>query len=229
MSRSHVLLDRSAHNIGLSLHRKVVGLVGMGDCAREVALKFYHACKCRILVYSPTSPRTRWTTESETPEDPLIPHTRVNSLEELLKESDVVSLHCPAVPQTFKMMGEKQFALMKKSAIFLNLGRGELVDEDALYNACKNRQIFGAGLDVFATEPVTAATYGKTLFTLDNIVVLPHVGATTLEVTRDSTVTAVETAYSYCLGGDIGQSTLIRELTWSDLTRRPQAFVESQS
>lgn len=68
---------------------------------------------------------------------------------------------------------------------------------------------------------MTAATYGKTLFTLDNVVVLPHVGATTLEVTRDSTVTAVETAYSYCLKGDIGKSTLIRELAWEDLTRRP--------
>lgn len=77
------------------------------------------------------------------------------------------------------------------------------------------------GLDVFATEPVTAATYGDTLFTLDNVVVLPHVGATTLEVTRDSTVTAVETAYKYCTKGDVGASTLVRELEWKDLTRRP--------
>lgn len=120
------------------------------------------------------------------------------------------------------MMGDKEFGLMKNSAVFLNLGRGELVDEEALFRACKNHQIFGAGLDVFATEPVTSATYGENLFTLDNIVVLPHVGATTLEVTRDSTVTAVETAYSYCLNGDIGQSTLIRELEWKDLTRKPQ-------
>lgn len=137
---------RSAHNIGLSLYRKTVGLVGMGDCAREVALKFYHASKCRILVYSPTSPRTRWTAESTTPNEPVIPHARVNSLEELLKESDVVSLHCPAVPDTFKMMSDKQFEIMKDSAIFLNLGRGELVDEEALFRACKNRKIFGAGV-----------------------------------------------------------------------------------
>lgn len=77
------------------------------------------------------------------------------------------------------------------------------------------------GLDCFAVEPVTAATYGDTLFTLDNVVVLPHVGSTTLEVTRDSTVTAVETAYTYCTRGDIGPSTLIRELSWEDLSRKP--------
>lgn len=117
----------------------------MGDCAREVALKFYHACSCRIVVYSPTSPSTRWTAESARPGEPVIPHTRVNSLEQLLRESDVVSLHCPHVPETFKMMGDEQFALMKSSAIFLNLGRGELVDEEALYRACKSHQIFGAG------------------------------------------------------------------------------------
>lgn len=117
----------------------------MGDIAREVALKFHHAFGAQILIYSPTSPTTRWTTSSQVPGEPVIPHIRVNSLEELLERSDVVSLHCPTVPETFKMMGSKQFALMKSSAIFLNLGRGELVDEEALYHACKERQIFGAG------------------------------------------------------------------------------------
>lgn len=117
----------------------------MGDCAREVALKFYHASKCRILVYSPTSPKTRWTSESSASDEPVIPHTRVDSLEELLKDSDVVSLHCPAISETFKMMGDKQFNSMKQSAVFLNLGRGELVDEDALYRACKEHKIYGAG------------------------------------------------------------------------------------
>lgn len=118
----------------------------MGDCAREVALKFYHASKCRILVYSPTSPTTRWTSQSTTPDEPVIPHTRVDSLDELLRQSDVVSLHCPAIPDTFEMMSDKQFELMKQSAVFLNLGRGELVDEDALYRACKEHKIYGAGM-----------------------------------------------------------------------------------
>lgn len=135
----------SAHNLGLSLHGKTVGLVGMGDIAREVAIKFYYASKCKILIYSPTSPRTRWTKASSDPNDPVIPHERVNSLDELLERSDVVSLHCPEVPETKDMMSTPQFAKMKPTAIFLNLGRGGLVDEDALYTACKTGQIFGAG------------------------------------------------------------------------------------
>ena len=63
--------------------------------------------------------------------------------------------------------------------------------------------------------------YGKTLFSLENVVVQPHSGASTIEVTRDSTIHAVETAYSYCRGQGFGKSTLVRELLDSDLTRRP--------
>lgn len=213
----------------------------MGDIAREVALKFHLAFKCKIVVYSPTSPAMRWTTASSVQGEPIIPHTRAETLDELLEQSDVVSLHCPETPQTKNMMGQAQFAKMKKTAVFLNLGRGGLVDEAALYEACKKRTIFGAGehlrncstlpssadltmaagLDVFVTEPVTSATYGDTLFSLDNVVVLPHAGASTIEVTRDSTVYAVETAYAYCRGQGFARSTLVRELCPADLTRRP--------
>jgi phosphoglycerate dehydrogenase-like enzyme len=136
----------SAYNLGLSLFNKTIGLVGMGDIAREVALKFSLAFSCKIIIYSPTSPAARWTTSSTVPSEPVIPHTRVATLDELLEQSDVVSLHCPELPETRNMMGQAQFAKMKQSAIFLNLGRGGLVDEDALYEACKNRRIFGAGM-----------------------------------------------------------------------------------
>jgi phosphoglycerate dehydrogenase-like enzyme len=72
-------------------------------------------------------------------------------------------------------------------------------------------------------EPVTAATYGKTLFSLDNVVVQPHAGASTIEVTKHSTIFAVETAYEYCKGQGFGKSSLVRELEESDLTRRPRS------
>lgn len=135
----------SALNMGLSLYRKTIGLVGMGDIAREVARKFHYGSSCRIIVYSPTSPTTRWTKASTEPNNIIIPHTRAASLDELLEASDVVSLHCPEIPETRNMMGASQFAKMNSKAIFLNLGRGGLVDEEALYNACKSRVIFGAG------------------------------------------------------------------------------------
>jgi phosphoglycerate dehydrogenase-like enzyme len=70
-------------------------------------------------------------------------------------------------------------------------------------------------------EPVLAKNYGESLFTLPNLIVTPHVAASTIEVVRDSTVTAMETAVSYCRCGSIGPSTLVRELQWEDLTRRP--------
>jgi phosphoglycerate dehydrogenase-like enzyme len=131
--------------MGLSLYGKTVGLVGMGDIAREAAKKFYYASSCKIIVYSPTSPLARWTFASSDPNETIIPHERVNTLDELLERSDVVSLHCPEVPETLKMMSKDQFAKMKSTAIFLNLGRGGLTDEEALLKALKSRQIFGAG------------------------------------------------------------------------------------
>ena len=141
----------SAYNLGLGLSSKTIGLVGMGDIAREVALKFHYAFNCKIVVYSPTSPRARWTAASLAPSEPVIPLTRVNTLDELLEVSDIVSLHCPELPETRNMMGEAQFRRMKPTAIFLNLGRGGLVDEDALYEACKNRRVFGAGEQICAS------------------------------------------------------------------------------
>lgn len=155
VARRTVELDRrlragetvpSAHNLGLSLHGKVVGLVGMGDIAREAAKKFHYGSSCQIIIYSPTSPLERWTANSPFPEEAIIPHKRMDSLDELLQQSDVVSLHCPEVPETINMMSKKQFDKMKKTAIFLNLGRGALVDEEALYEACKNKRILGAGM-----------------------------------------------------------------------------------
>lgn len=77
------------------------------------------------------------------------------------------------------------------------------------------------GLDVFVTEPVTAETYGSTLFTLDNVVVQPHTGASTIEVTRESTISAIDTAYNYCIGKGFAKSTLVREIKPTDLSRRP--------
>ena len=79
------------------------------------------------------------------------------------------------------------------------------------------------GLDCFAIEPVTAATYSDTLFSLPNVIIQPHIAGSTVEVTRNSTIKAVETAFAYCKGQGIGESTLVKELDWKDLTRRPSA------
>jgi len=100
------------------------------------------------------------------------------SFEELLKTSDVISIHTPLTPQTRNLIGEEEFNLMKKNAVFINTARGAIVDEQALYNALEKRKIFGAGISVFTKEPVEEGhPFYKLDGKLDNLVLLPHVGA----------------------------------------------------
>jgi len=103
------------------------------------------------------------------------------TLEGLLAVSDVLSLHCPATPETTGMMNADAFARMPKGAILVNTARGALVDEAALVAALKSGHLFAAGLDVFRTEPGG----NPDLSALDNVFMLPHIGSATGE-TRDA-------------------------------------------
>ncbi|KAI5475008.1 hypothetical protein MNV49_002100 [Pseudohyphozyma bogoriensis] len=181
-----------------TLDDKVVGCVGMGIIAYHTAKKFHYAFDCPILVYSPTSSLDRWTDKDPNGLAP-IPHIRVNSLEDLLKQADVISLHCPLNKTTANMMSTEQFAMMKQSAVLINTGRGGLVDEDALMYALKNGVIAGAGLDVLVHEPASAEVYSE-LFALENVVVLPHAGGGTDKVQVDSCMLAVKTAEDFLNG-----------------------------
>ncbi|BGP42858.1 hypothetical protein JCM10450v2_006973 [Rhodotorula kratochvilovae] len=187
-----------------TLEGKTLGVVGMGDIAREFAKKMVGAFEATVLVYSPTSSPSKWTSSDPAGHAP-IPHRRVSSLDELLAEADVVSLHCPLNEQTRGMMGTAQFKRMKESAILINTGRGGLVDEDALVEALESGEIYGAGLDVLAHEPATLKRYAR-LFACENVVVSPHAGAGTHEVQIDTCVIAVETCASYLLGEGVGKS-----------------------
>ncbi|GAA5962898.1 hypothetical protein JCM3765_005911 [Sporobolomyces pararoseus] len=163
----------------IGLESKKIGLVGMGDIAKQVAKKFIGAFECEIIVYSPTSSLDKWTGE--------IKHERVSTLEELLKLSDVVSLHCPLNDQTRGLIGERELEMMKDSAIILNTARGGLIDEVALARALRDQVIFGAGIDTLESEPPTLNRYPD-LLSLENVIVLPHVGAQE----EDSTKKALE-------------------------------------
>jgi len=95
----------------------------------------------------------------------------MNSIGEVLAESDVVSLHTPSTPETKSMFNAALFSRMKPKALFVNCARGDLVVEKDLYDALKQGVIGGAAIDVFETEPTSK---DNPLFTLDNIVVMPH-------------------------------------------------------
>lgn len=97
--------------------------------------------------------------------------------ETLLRESDYISLHVPLLPSTRHFIGEKEFKMMKKTAVLINTARGPVVDEEALVEALKNKEIFSAGLDVYEEEP----KIHPGLVELDNVVILPHIGSAGLE------------------------------------------------
>jgi phosphoglycerate dehydrogenase-like enzyme len=99
---------------------------------------------------------------------------RYTSFDDLMRESDFVMLLVPHTRETDKMIGEKAFALMKPSAYFINVARGGVVDEKALYHALKDRRIAGAGLDVFEQEPTPK---DNPLLNLDNVILTPHSAA----------------------------------------------------
>ena len=92
--------------------------------------------------------------------------------ETLLRESDVVSLHCPLTKETEHMINRETLGMMKRDAFLINTSRGPLIDEDALYEALREGTIRGAGLDVLSEEP---PVHGSPLFTLDNCIITPHI------------------------------------------------------
>lgn len=113
---------------------------------------------------------------------PLSNASQVKSLEELLKISDIVSLHVPETEETQNMMGAEQFALMKKGSIFINAARGTVVDVNALADAIKSGHLSGAAVDVFPVEPKSnSEEFVSPLRGLDNVILTPHIGGSTEE------------------------------------------------
>lgn len=180
------------------LSGKVVGLVGMGNIAYLAAKRFL-AFDCKIVVYSPTSPASRWT--SSDPNFAPIEFTRAASLDELLAVADVVSLHCPMTESTRNLIGKRELGLMKDSAVLINTARGEMVDEDALADALMAEEggIWGAGLDVMVHEPAFGENLGR-LRDAPNVVVLPHLGGSTDEVTERGCTAAINIVVDYLAG-----------------------------
>jgi len=110
------------------------------------------------------------------------------SLEELLRESDFITLHVPLTEETKYMIGAKEFAMMRSTAYFIHTARGKVVDDKALVNALKTNQIAGAGLDVFENEPELE----EGLTDLENVVILPHIGSASLETRTRMAMMAVD-------------------------------------
>jgi glyoxylate reductase len=152
---------------GQSVYGATLGIIGMGRIGEAVAKRargfdmtvLYHNRRRRVEAEQATG-------------------ARFCRLDELLQQSDYVILLTPLTPETHLMMGEREFSLMKRTAVFINVSRGGTVDESALYRALAENRIWAAGLDVFQQEPVPVE---HPLLSLPNVVALPHIGSATYE------------------------------------------------
>jgi D-3-phosphoglycerate dehydrogenase len=155
--------------LGIELWGKTVGVVGMGNIGYRTARKWYRAFETSVIAYDPYASANIW---------PDIPHQRAASLDELLPQVDLLTLHVPLTSETKHLIGYRELALMKSTAIVVNVSRGGIVHEVALYDALKAGRLFGAGIDVFETEPPTSS---NPLATLPTVVVTPHAAGGTRE------------------------------------------------
>jgi D-3-phosphoglycerate dehydrogenase len=152
--------------LGTEVRNKTLGIIGLGNVGSDVARRA-KALEMRLIAY-----------------DPFISveyarklHVEFVSLEQLFKESDFITLHVPLTPATKGLIGVKALALMKPTVRIINTARGGIIDEKALAKAIKEKRVAGAAIDVFDTEPTTKSI----LFEEDNVIVTPHLGASTTE------------------------------------------------
>jgi lactate dehydrogenase-like 2-hydroxyacid dehydrogenase len=160
---------RPTHMLGTRVSGKTLGLIGMGRIARAVAQRAHHGFGMRVIFHDPYPPPPDVARELGAE-----PKAR---LEDVLREADFVSLHCPATPETHHLLNAGRLALMRPTAFLVNTARGDVVDEAALIAALEQGRIAGAALDVFEREPEVHPA----LLAMENVVLLPHLGSATQE------------------------------------------------
>lgn len=148
---------------------KTVGIIGGGNVGRALARRLTHGFECRVVYCD----KVRLPVELETELGMLyVPK------DELLRQADLVSVHVPLTADTRGMIGRHEFSLMKRNAIFINTSRGAVVDEEALIDALQEGIIAGAGIDVYTKTPPDP---NNPLLSMDNVVVSPHAGGSTVD------------------------------------------------
>lgn len=177
---------RSAYT-GTELYEKTIGIIGLGRIGALIAARM-QAFGTKVVAYDPyiTSARAQQL------------GVQLLSLDELIETSDFITIHMPKTPETTGMIGAAQLAAMKPTAYVINVARGGLIDEDALYQALTNNVIAGAGLDVFVSEPPT----GSPLLGLPNVITTPHLGASTDEAQEKAGI-SVAKSVRLALSGEL--------------------------
>ena len=164
---------------------RTMGITGLGRIGKATATRA-KAFEMKVIAYDPF-PDTAWAAAND---------VELVSLDELFRESDFLTLHMPALPETAKMVNATMLALMKPTAYLINTSRGAVIDEADLYEALKAKRIAGAGLDVFAVEPPG----NSPLLTLDNVVLTPHAAGVDLQSRDDMARSAADAIVSLSRG-----------------------------
>ncbi|HET9518831.1 MAG TPA: NAD(P)-dependent oxidoreductase, partial [Actinoplanes sp.] len=171
---------------GVEVQGKTVGVVGLGRIGVLFAQRMA-AFGTRLIAYDPYIQPARAAQLG----------VRLVGLDELLRESDFISIHLPKTPETVGLIGEKELQTVKPGVRIINAARGGLIDEQALADAIADGRVGGAGIDVYAKEPCTASP----LFGFDNVVATPHLGASTAEA-QDKAGLAVARSVKLALQGE---------------------------
>ena len=178
---------KRSHYTGVELYEKTIGIIGLGRIGALIAARL-QAFGTEVIAYDPyiTAARAQQL------------GVQTVSLDELLERSDFITIHMPKTPETTGMISTEQLAKMKPTAYVVNVARGGLIDEDALYEALAARRIAGAGLDVFVSEPPRESP----LLALPNVIVTPHLGASTDEAQEKAGV-SVAKSVRLALAGEL--------------------------
>ncbi len=160
---------RPTHMMGTKVTGKTLGMIGMGRIAQAMARKAHHGFGMKIIFTDPYPPAQSVIDDLQA--------EMCDTAEDVLKQADFVSLHCPGGKETYHLINAERLAMMQPTAFLINSARGDVVDNQALIQALKNGTIAGAGLDVFEGEP----NLDPGFLDLDNAILLPHLGSATLE------------------------------------------------
>lgn len=175
---------------GREVTGKTLGIIGIGRIGAIVANRS-QGLHMKVIAYDPHMPKD------------LVDKLGVElvSFDDLCKRADYISVHVPLTKETRKLVSADAFQMMKKDAMFIDCARGGVVDEEALYEALKNKEIAGAALDVFEKEPTSLET--TPLLGLDNFICTPHLGASTAEAQENVAVTIAEQMADYLLNNTV--------------------------
>ncbi len=154
---------------GIELRSKTLGIVGLGRIGRRVAQICRHGLEMRVAAYDPLAPVDAFA---------ALDVVRVETLDDLLPQSQFLTLHCALTPATRGLIGARELALLPQGAFLINVSRGAVIDQEALINALSTGRLAGAGLDVFDPEPLPD---GHSLLKLPNVILTPHIASFTGE------------------------------------------------